>query len=135
MKLCSTNDGKLAEFGGLLAPLDIRLEPVRHMDIPETGDTFRANAIMKALGYAKHFGGEWVLAEDSGLVVPALNAGHFTGLPGAYSARFADMDLLNGVEQESGRPRSEMDPAISPPVSSTTNMVALMAMTIHKTRL
>jgi XTP/dITP diphosphohydrolase len=54
-------------------------------DVEETGETFAANAALKAIGFAKATG-EWVLAEDSGLVVPFLK-----GAPGIYSARYAGM--------------------------------------------
>lgn len=49
----------------------------------ETGASFEENAILKATHAAKTLG-EWVLADDSGLVVPAL-----MGAPGVYSARYA----------------------------------------------
>lgn len=49
----------------------------------ETGETFRANAEMKAVGASRHFAG-YVLADDSGLEVDALG-----GRPGVYSARYA----------------------------------------------
>src|SRR5438132_1687271 len=52
-------------------------------DVVEDADTFEANARKKATELSqalKH----WVLAEDSGLAVPALN-----GRPGVYSARYA----------------------------------------------
>src|SRR4029079_11746861 len=52
-------------------------------DAEETGQTFEENARLKATAYAEATG-EWVLAEDSGLVVPALK-----GRPGVYSARYA----------------------------------------------
>jgi XTP/dITP diphosphohydrolase len=52
-------------------------------EVDETGTTFEENARLKAAGVAKAIG-EWVLAEDSGLVVPALK-----GRPGVYSARYA----------------------------------------------
>src|SRR5580704_219276 len=52
-------------------------------EVEEDGDTFEANARKKAVELAMHLR-EWVLGEDSGLVVPALN-----GRPGVYSARYA----------------------------------------------
>jgi XTP/dITP diphosphohydrolase len=52
-------------------------------EVEETGDTFEANARLKAVAVAKGTG-QWALGEDSGLVVPALG-----GAPGVYSARFA----------------------------------------------
>ncbi len=109
MRICTTNPGKVAEFGGLLLPLDIRLTPTTKHDVPETGTTFQHNARQKARGYAALYPGDWILSEDSGLVIPALK-----GLPGPYSARFADLDVSDAdalVINESGRPRSEMDPA------------------------
>ena len=50
--------------------------------VPETGDTFEANARRKALGYARATG-EWALADDSGLEVDALG-----GAPGVRSSRW-----------------------------------------------
>lgn len=52
-------------------------------DVEETGTTFEENARLKATGFATAVG-QWVLAEDSGLVVPLLK-----GRPGLYSARYA----------------------------------------------
>lgn len=55
-----------------------------HYRLPEeTGKTFLENAILKAEHAAKHLN-KWVIADDSGLVVPALE-----GSPGIYSARYA----------------------------------------------
>jgi non-canonical purine NTP pyrophosphatase (RdgB/HAM1 family) len=51
--------------------------------IEETGDTFLANACLKAAGYARQFD-TWALADDSGLEVDALD-----GAPGVSSARWA----------------------------------------------
>src|SRR5256885_459954 len=52
-------------------------------EVVEDGKTFEENARKKAVEVARALG-EWVLAEDSGLVVPALK-----GRPGVYSARYA----------------------------------------------
>jgi XTP/dITP diphosphohydrolase len=52
-------------------------------EVVEDGATFEANARKKAAETARALG-QWVLGEDSGLVVPALN-----GRPGVYSARYA----------------------------------------------
>src|SRR6516165_8366683 len=52
-------------------------------EVVEDGDTFAANARKKATELAKALS-QWVLGEDSGLVVPSLN-----GRPGVYSARYA----------------------------------------------
>jgi len=53
------------------------------LDVVEDGDTFAANAGLKATQQAVHLK-HWVLGEDSGLVVDALG-----GRPGIYSARYA----------------------------------------------
>jgi XTP/dITP diphosphohydrolase len=52
-------------------------------EVVEDGQTFEDNARKKAVTLARHLKA-WVLGEDSGLVVPALN-----GEPGVYSARYA----------------------------------------------
>lgn len=54
-------------------------------DIKETGSTFKDNALIKAR-YVCHVTGLPALADDSGLVVDALN-----GEPGVYSARYGNM--------------------------------------------
>lgn len=75
---------------------------------PEDGTTFEENARVKALHAAQALG-KWTLADDSGLVVPALN-----GAPGIYSARYSgehasDKDnrkkLLKEMENLSGERR------------------------------
>ncbi len=57
--------------------------------VPEEGDSFAANAVLKAAGYARQLR-RWVLADDSGLLVDALG-----GLPGVLSARFAGEDATD----------------------------------------
>ncbi len=80
------NPGKGVEIEELLAPFGIVTLGAAALDLPEpeeTGDTFEANAGLKARAAAE-VSGLVALADDSGLVVPAL-----VGAPGIYSARWA----------------------------------------------
>jgi XTP/dITP diphosphohydrolase len=83
----SRNTKKLLELQDLLGDLGLDLVDLSAFppvaDVEETGQTFEENARLKAIAYATAIG-EWCLAEDSGLVVPALK-----GRPGVYSARYA----------------------------------------------
>jgi len=85
--IASGNAGKVREFSHLLADLDleIRAQP-EGLEVEETGDTFAANARLKASAVAGATGC-WALADDSGLSVTALG-----GAPGVHSARYADSD-------------------------------------------
>ncbi len=56
------------------------------VEVEETGSTFTENARLKASLQAKHLG-RWVLADDSGLAVDALQ-----GAPGVHSSRYAGPD-------------------------------------------
>jgi XTP/dITP diphosphohydrolase len=84
--LASGNPGKLRELSALLDDTDYQVFPQSDFDVPdvaETGTTFVENAIIKAR-HAAHSTGFAALADDSGIVVDALN-----GEPGVYSARFS----------------------------------------------
>lgn len=84
--IASHNAGKVREIGELLAPFgaEVISAGTLGLDEPdETGDTFVANAELKALAAAKAAGLP-ALADDSGLAVDAL-----AGAPGIYSARWA----------------------------------------------
>jgi len=85
--IATTNRGKLAEFRQVLNPAGIScLDLSQFPDAPpcpETGRTFRANALLKAFFYHR-ISGMMTVAEDSGLEIEALY-----GDPGVYSARFA----------------------------------------------
>ena len=69
-------------------------------DIPETGTTFRENALQKAQYVKEHFGFD-CFADDSGLQVDALG-----GEPGVYSARYA---TRNGVQFEGSKDDANMN--------------------------
>lgn len=84
--VASHNEGKVREIRDLLTPFGLELNSARELFLSEpeeTGETFRANAELKALAAAKA-SGHPALADDSGLCVEALN-----GQPGIYSARWA----------------------------------------------
>lgn len=81
------NRHKVIELRGMLPAHEFRLVCLADLpaaiDVNETGSTFADNACLKAGEQAVNLG-RWVLAEDSGLCVDALD-----GRPGVHSARFA----------------------------------------------
>ena len=85
--LGTRNPKKLEELSDLLRDLPLEVVDLSGYpdapEIEETGTTFEENARLKAVGVSKAIH-QWVLAEDSGLVVPSLQ-----GQPGVYSARYA----------------------------------------------
>ena len=84
--LASGNEGKLRELQHALAPLSLSLQTQRSLgveDAVEDGLTFVENALIKAR-HAAACTGLPALADDSGLVVPALG-----GAPGIYSSRYS----------------------------------------------
>jgi XTP/dITP diphosphohydrolase len=93
------NKKKLGEIREIYADLPVDLRDLSGWpdlpDVVEDADTFEGNARKKASEVARQVK-QWVLAEDSGLVVPALN-----GAPGVYSARYAGTqgnDAANNVK-------------------------------------
>lgn len=94
LTVASTNPGKVGEIRTVLTglrawsvlPLPEDLPPV-----DETGETFLENAILKAEAYSRILGDSagWVVADDSGIVVDALD-----GRPGIFSGRYAENDEL-----------------------------------------
>ncbi len=85
--LGTANRNKGIELADLLRPAGIELRTLADfpgsVEVAEDGDTFAANARLKAAGYARHLG-RWVLADDSGIAVDALG-----GRPGVLSARYS----------------------------------------------
>lgn len=88
MLICAAtgNAGKLKELRRILTALGHEVKSQKELgldlDPEETGDTFEANALIKAETLCKA-SGLATIADDSGLVVEALN-----GAPGVYSARY-----------------------------------------------
>jgi XTP/dITP diphosphohydrolase len=84
--VASHNPGKVVEIEALLKPFGVVTVGAAALGLPEpeeTGATFEENAALKARAGAAS-SGLVALADDSGLVVPALE-----GAPGIYSARWA----------------------------------------------
>ena len=83
----TTNLAKGRELTELLQPFGFQIRTLHDVanviDVVEDGDTFADNARKKASEFARHLNC-WVLADDSGLEVAALN-----GEPGIFSARYA----------------------------------------------
>lgn len=96
--LATRNNHKVAELRRILRDADVQVDLLGTdefpdlPDVPETGSTFAANALLKARDVAKRTG-LVAIADDSGLCVDALN-----GMPGILSARWAGThgnDLAN----------------------------------------
>ena len=86
--VATTSQGKLRDFRVAADAHGIQLVPLPGLSLmaapEENGDTFEANATLKAVYYSRFAPGELVIADDSGLEVDALN-----GAPGVRSARYA----------------------------------------------
>ncbi|MEM7344151.1 MAG: RdgB/HAM1 family non-canonical purine NTP pyrophosphatase [Chloroflexota bacterium] len=86
--IATNNLHKVEEYQEIFADLPVQLTSLAAegitLDPEETGDTFVANALLKAEAFAE-VSGLLTLADDSGLEVDALN-----GEPGVYSARYGN---------------------------------------------
>ena len=91
--VASKNQAKWLEIKRMLSDLayEVRYlgEFKKAPDISETGSTFKQNAEIKALA-ANHFTDKLCIADDSGLVVEALD-----GKPGVHSSRFAAVNATD----------------------------------------
>jgi XTP/dITP diphosphohydrolase len=91
--IATSNRGKVREIQEALGTSQVKLrylEDFPHISpVEETGETYRENAILKALNYSKQTG-VCALADDSGLEVDALG-----GMPGVRSARFGGHGALD----------------------------------------
>ena len=93
--LATNNMKKLAEMQRILSPLGINVVTAKMLgitlpEVVEDGDTFEANAKIKAESACK-ITGLPAIADDSGLCVDYLD-----GYPGIYSARFANIEIHGG---------------------------------------
>ncbi|HKQ17685.1 MAG TPA: RdgB/HAM1 family non-canonical purine NTP pyrophosphatase [Solirubrobacterales bacterium] len=87
--VATRNEHKVRELGEMFGALDLRPLPAEIQLPPEDGDSFAANALVKAR--AAHAGtGEAAIADDSGIEAAALD-----GRPGIYSARYAGADATD----------------------------------------
>ena len=101
--VASHNEGKLVEIADLLADFAVETVGAAALGLPEpeeTGETFIANAELKALAAATTAGLP-ALSDDSGLAVDALD-----GAPGIYSARWAE--TANGRDFDFAMHKIEM---------------------------
>lgn len=86
--IATGNQGKLNEFKMLFNKANLEIHSQSELPVfaqpPENGDSFVANARIKARALKAMKPGVWVIGEDSGLEVEGLNK-----LPGIHSARYA----------------------------------------------
>ena len=129
--LASNNSGKLREFAPLFESMGLEVVAQRDFAVPdaeETGLSFIENAILKAR-HAAHATGRPAIADDSGLVVPALG-----GAPGIYSARYSgggDTDnnakLLSEMSHLRGEDRAAFYVAVIAVVMSESDPLPIIA--------
>ena len=120
--LASNNPGKLREFAELLAPLNFQLVPQADFAVTEADEphaTFIENALTKARHAARitHLP---ALADDSGLVVPALG-----GAPGVHSARYA------GEPKDDQRNNQKLVAALENITDRRAHYVAVLVLVRH----
>lgn len=120
--LGTANRKKGRELADLLVPLGLEVRTLadfpRMSPVEEDGETFAANARLKATGYARQLH-HWVLADDSGLAVDFLH-----GAPGVLSARYAGPD----ANDEANNRRLLEELRAVPPADRTARFVCHMAL-------
>lgn len=117
------NQGKMREIREIFRDTDLQLFSLSDMnyrkEIPETGMSFFENAKIKADTIRTEFVGYYVLADDSGLEVDALDRA-----PGIYSARYAGENATQ--EQLINKLLTEMRSV--PPDQRTARFVCVMVL-------
>lgn len=117
--IASHNQGKIREIDALLKPFGVQVRSAVDLSLAEpeeTGDTFIANAILKAEASTQATGLP-ALADDSGLAVDALN-----GDPGIYSARWA------GPEKDFTAAMQKIDSLIGDDAPRSAHFVCALAL-------
>lgn len=119
--IASHNEGKLFEFNALLAPFGIDCISASSLGLPEpeeTGETFEANALLKARGAAEA-SGIMALGDDSGIEIEALG-----GKPGIHSARWGGETRDFGLAMD--RAHTELEASGSP--CRRANFISVLAL-------
>lgn len=121
--LASRNQHKLIELQKLVGipqdSLRLATDYPGAPDVEEDGDTFEANALIKARAL-RDFTGEWAVGDDSGLEVDSLD-----GEPGIYSARYAGE---HGNDEANNRLLlQKMAPLSTPRTAHFTCAIALVS--------
>jgi XTP/dITP diphosphohydrolase len=120
--VATRNPGKIHEFSEALAATGVEVLGLDHLgdvdDVEETGDTFTANAKLKAESYSR-LTDVLLLADDSGLEVDALG-----GDPGVQSARYGGAGL-----DDEGRLRLVLEnlKAVTDPARRTARFRCVLA--------
>ena len=121
--VASHNKGKLVEIADLLTRFDVETVGADELGLPEpeeSGETFIANAELKALASATTAGLP-ALADDSGLAVDALD-----GAPGIYSARWAQ--TANGRDFDFAMHKVEMALNRKPDALRTARFICALSL-------
>ena len=119
--IASHNPGKVSEIRDLLSQFELSTQSAADLNLPEpeeTGTTFSENAKLKAVAAAEG-SGIAALADDSGLVVPALG-----GAPGVYSARWA------GPEKDFDAAMARIEKKLGPKASREAHFVCVLALAL-----
>lgn len=117
--IASHNPGKVAEIAALLRPFGADIVSAGELDLAEPvedGDSFTANAVIKARA-AANAAGLPALADDSGLAVAALD-----GRPGIHSARWA------GPEKDFHAAMARVEKALGDNADRTARFVCALAL-------
>ncbi len=125
--VATSNPHKLAEIAAVMAPLGIEVVGLDEagVNLPEPvedGETFEANARLKAVYYAARTG-RLCLADDSGLEVEALG-----GRPGVQSARYAGIGATRGERDAANNVKLLIELRDIPPDRRAAQFVCAMCL-------